>query len=137
MGSSSAAPDFTSSRGRSTVGATVTPPIAGCWTMSGSCSTLDEPNGQTTRPHCLDDFSFAHSKQLLSSINLVYPAQVSTGCGGYFGNRRSVCDSRQSKKREPFAETTFFIWAQASQRLWIILAPFRRTLAFITTLAAC
>ena len=33
------------------------------------------------------------------------PSQRTTGCGGYFGNRESVCDNWQSRNREPLPET--------------------------------
>lgn len=40
------------------------------------------------------------------------PVQRLTGCGGYFGNRLSDCDNRQSRKLEPVPET---IWRTCEQ----------------------
>lgn len=39
------------------------------------------------------------------------------GWGGYFGNRRSVCDSRQSRNREPRPDTTSRMWLHDSHKL--------------------
>ena len=58
---------------------------------------------------------------ILSSPNSrPYPTHWATGCGRYFGNRQSFCDNRHRRNREPFAETTSFLWAQVSQRLSVI-----------------
>ena len=47
------------------------------------------------------------------------------GCGGYFWNRRSVCDFSQSKNLDPVPETISLRWKQVSQRLTITRGPAR------------
>ena len=61
-----------------------------------------------------------------------YPSHLMTGWGGYFANRGSDFDCVQSKKREPFGDTTSLITEQVSHRLSDV-EPIR---VFVTAFAA-
>ena len=53
----------------------------------------------------------------LATCCWLYPSHLTTGCGGYLGNRESVCDRRQRRKREPVPEMISRMCSQVLQRL--------------------